>query len=162
VRAATPGARAETPTIFLRGAPLEASAATTMRRRSVPTDQLELTLAPRPFVSGAFRRGEPTVEDLRRVRGPGLAPGEPALFGLTYAQYLRSDRWAELRAEAIERDGHACRFCNKPDDLSVHHRRYPARWGEETVQDLTTMCRGCHAVFGWFRRLHTERRRLGT
>jgi hypothetical protein len=73
-----------------------------------------------------------------------------------YEAYLRSARWGELRCEALERDKHACRFCYGDSHLQVHHRRYPERWGEETVDDLTTMCAGCHLIFTWFRSLSAD------
>ena len=70
---------------------------------------------------------------------------------VSYAAYLRTARWSELRAEALERDGHRCRFCDGTVRLTVHHRRYPRVFGTETVDDLTTMCSGCNVVFLWFR-----------
>jgi predicted HNH restriction endonuclease len=69
----------------------------------------------------------------------------------SYAEYLASERWAELRAAALERDGHRCRFCDSNQSLEVHHRRYPEEWGTETVDDLTTTCADCHVVLSWFR-----------
>ncbi len=61
-----------------------------------------------------------------------------------YQEYLQTDRWAELRAYALQRDGYACRLCNGRWGLQVHHRRYAERWGMETVNDLTTLCNKCH------------------
>ncbi|MBI4909911.1 MAG: HNH endonuclease [Acidobacteria bacterium] len=63
---------------------------------------------------------------------------------MNYSSYLQSGRWEELRTEALKRDGYRCRTCNSADDLEVHHRRYPAAWGTEPVDDLTTLCRECH------------------
>jgi HNH endonuclease len=63
---------------------------------------------------------------------------------LAYMEYLRSDRWRQLRAEALQRDGYACRVCASTVELNVHHREYRKRWGGETVDDLTTLCRRCH------------------
>ena len=80
---------------------------------------------------------------------------EPGLFDClpatrkrtpTYAEYLRSSVWQEKRAAALERDGHACRCCPSTEQLEVHHRRYPEVLGEEPLEDLTTLCRGCHAI----------------
>ncbi len=65
----------------------------------------------------------------------------------TYQDYLLSPRWPELRKQAIYRDGGRCRLCNSSDNLEVHHRRYPKVWGEETVDDLTTLCSDCHDFF---------------
>lgn len=103
--------------------------------------QLELPIpAPRlPFASGLPFDPPPPAGPLFRPLPSG------------YADYLRSARWAELRAEALERDGYRCRYCNSPDRIGVHHRRYPEVLGTETVDDLTTTCSGCHLVLAWFR-----------
>lgn len=63
-----------------------------------------------------------------------------------YEDYLRSSRWKSLRNEALDRDGRRCRLCNRAGRLQVHHRTYPAVWGRETVEDLTTLCDDCHAL----------------
>lgn len=63
-----------------------------------------------------------------------------------YAEYLKSKRWEELRHQAMGRDGKRCRICNRSYRLQVHHRAYPAVWGRETVDDLTTLCNECHAL----------------
>lgn len=121
-----------------------------MRRRP-DRDQLELALG--RFVSGLPETLLPVAE------GASLAPTSlpPIEAWPSYQAYLRSARWAALRAEALDRDNYRCRFCDSAEDISVHHRRYPERWGEETVEDLTTTCRGCHAVLGWFRRRALQR-----
>lgn len=63
-----------------------------------------------------------------------------------YAEYLASDAWQDLRLEALRRDGHACRICNSSKRLDVHHRTYE-RFGNELLEDLTTLCRKCHRIF---------------
>lgn len=64
-----------------------------------------------------------------------------------YYDYLKSSRWAELRAEAIELSGGKCQVCNDVDDLHVHHRQYPEVFGEEPLSFLTVLCRRCHKMF---------------
>lgn len=57
-------------------------------------------------------------------------------------------RWRQLRAKIIERDGHRCCRCGRPDNLQVHHRR-PPRGNEEIFFDennCETVCRFCHAT----------------
>jgi 5-methylcytosine-specific restriction endonuclease McrA len=61
-----------------------------------------------------------------------------------YRAYLQTDGWKRLRREALERDGRRCRLCNSAGDLQVHHRYYPAVWGTETQDALTTLCGRCH------------------
>lgn len=63
-----------------------------------------------------------------------------------YLAYLESDRWRELRNEAIVRDGFRCVLCNSPKDLEVHHLSYPELLGTESVNSLITLCHGCHVA----------------
>ncbi len=65
----------------------------------------------------------------------------------SYPEYLASPRWVELREYALERDGRRCRICNSSKFVQVHHRKYPKNWGEETVEDLTSLCDDCHGLF---------------
>jgi hypothetical protein len=62
----------------------------------------------------------------------------------TYDDYLRSPVWQAKRREALQRDGYRCRVCDSAEQLQVHHRRYPAVLGTETMDDLTTLCDACH------------------
>ena len=52
--------------------------------------------------------------------------------------------WRQIRSAALARD-QGCRLCGASGDLEVHHRSY-ARWGHEGLEDLTTLCRGCHEL----------------
>lgn len=80
-------------------------------------------------------------------------------FKLTYSKkfpfnkvlliYLLTDRWDSLRSQRLEMDGHRCRLCNSPAEC-VHHRSYPKILGEETVDDLTSLCERCHRKFHGF------------
>lgn len=71
----------------------------------------------------------------------------------TYLDYLRSPRWQWLRAQALSRDGYACRVCSSGVRLEVHHRRYPVILGDERTEDLTTLCHRCHNLFSVKRRI---------
>jgi len=63
-----------------------------------------------------------------------------------FGMYLRTDRWSDLREQRLEMDNHRCRMCNS-DATCVHHRRYPEIYGEESVDDLTSLCNRCHQNF---------------
>ena len=69
-----------------------------------------------------------------------------------YRAYLRSPEWQELRKAALKRAGGRCQVCNNPERLEVHHRTYE-RIFEETLDDLTVLCRRCHETH------HVRRRR---
>ncbi|HSZ58656.1 MAG TPA: HNH endonuclease signature motif containing protein [Tepidisphaeraceae bacterium] len=60
-----------------------------------------------------------------------------------YKEYLSSEDWAELRAEAIERAGGECERCGSTENLQVHHRTY-RRLGQERLSDLECVCDECH------------------
>jgi 5-methylcytosine-specific restriction endonuclease McrA len=53
----------------------------------------------------------------------------------------------EVIPQIHRRDGYRCRFCNRNNGpLHVHHRTY-ATYAEERLEDLLTLCRGCHEYF---------------
>lgn len=66
-------------------------------------------------------------------------------------KHPNQQHWHDVRAEAFKRDCGRCVTCNESENLNVHHRTY-LRWGCELVEDVTTLCRGCHVVF------HNERK----
>lgn len=61
-----------------------------------------------------------------------------------YGLYLQYDHWHELRAQALERDGHKCQECGTEDDLQVHHLAY-GKAGDDLLDDLVTLCEDCHS-----------------
>ena len=67
-----------------------------------------------------------------------------------YDAYLRSSTWQAKRQQVLERDGWQCRGCDAiaegrylTEDLQVHHRHY-RHFGDEPLEDLTTLCPECH------------------
>lgn len=63
-----------------------------------------------------------------------------------YLTYLKSERWSELRAARWEIDNHECVLCAAKAQ-TAHHRRYPEVFGQETTQDLVSLCLKCHRNF---------------
>jgi 5-methylcytosine-specific restriction endonuclease McrA len=43
-----------------------------------------------------------------------------------------------------ERDGWACRHCHERSGLHPHHVRYKSKGGADTLDNLLTLCAGCH------------------
>lgn len=71
----------------------------------------------------------------------------------SYAAYLHSDHWKNLRKETLEVTT-SCERCSMPrwlaaivydQDLHVHHKTYE-RVGREDSRDLEVLCRRCHDV----------------
>lgn len=63
----------------------------------------------------------------------------------TYGEYLNSPDWRKRREKCLKRDGYECRICGSKFGLQCHHKVY-ARVGNESPNDLTTLCEPCHKV----------------
>lgn len=60
-----------------------------------------------------------------------------------YKDYLRSERWQDVRVEILLRDKYCCVKCHSRNNLQVHHKTYERR-GMEDKDDLMTLCESCH------------------
>jgi 5-methylcytosine-specific restriction endonuclease McrA len=49
-----------------------------------------------------------------------------------------------LRKQTLARDGWRCRLCRSLRNLQVHHRKFRSRLGDDTAQNLITLCADCH------------------
>lgn len=65
---------------------------------------------------------------------------------MTYKDYLLSPEWHLLRKQRLAMDNYECVLCGTSAD-QVHHRRYPETLGDETVNDLVSLCFECHRDF---------------
>ena len=63
-----------------------------------------------------------------------------------YLEYLESDKWSALRNERLIKDNFRCAICGNPEQLHVHHLFYPADYGEESINDIITLCPICHGL----------------
>jgi SNF2 family DNA or RNA helicase len=63
---------------------------------------------------------------------------------LSYKQYLRSSFWKALRAEAIRAAEGKCEFCESTKALQVHHKRYPADFQHDSLDNLVVVCANHH------------------
>lgn len=85
-------------------------------------------------VEDASREAE-NLSEARRIHELQVMP---------YAEYLKTDHWAELRAQKLRSAKYRCQVCNTNQHiLDVHHRTYERR-GRELLNDLTVLCRPCH------------------
>jgi HNH endonuclease len=68
---------------------------------------------------------------------------------IDYQEYLKSDRWREMRRRKLLRCGGICQRCYRSwrdyGFLDVHHLDY-RHFGEEREADLIVLCRECHNV----------------
>jgi 5-methylcytosine-specific restriction endonuclease McrA len=49
-----------------------------------------------------------------------------------------------LSKQVLESDGWRCQWCGAPRNLQVHHRKYRSRLGDDTAENLITLCADCH------------------
>jgi hypothetical protein len=67
---------------------------------------------------------------------------------MNYNDYLLTDYWKMVSQAVKARAGYRCQICNSGLDLQAHHRTYEHRGNEiNHLDDLTCLCRRCHAVF---------------
>ena len=72
-----------------------------------------------------------------------------------YSEYLKSEKWREVRQKVIERDGYVCSVCGSKEDLCVHHLTYRHIY-DETMEDLVTVCTNCHRDIHEFKDMYFE------
>jgi 5-methylcytosine-specific restriction endonuclease McrA len=63
---------------------------------------------------------------------------------------LEPDEYYALKNRVLDRDGWKCQRCGSSINLQVHHLVRRGRLGSDAVDNLITLCAGCH------RRLHHE------
>jgi 5-methylcytosine-specific restriction endonuclease McrA len=68
------------------------------------------------------------------------------LESCNYVDYLRSEHWRALRANALQAYDFRCAICNSGNRLQVHHRTYE-RLAHELPRDVIVLCYACHKLF---------------
>ena len=59
---------------------------------------------------------------------------------------LDADAYQQLRHQVLERDGWRCQTCGAMRNVEVHHLRFRSQQGEDTEQNLITLCSVCHKL----------------
>jgi len=62
--------------------------------------------------------------------------------------YLRLARqpYSQLRNQVLRRDGWKCQACSAMSNLEVHHKEFRSHSGDDSEQNLITLCSTCHAT----------------
>jgi len=60
-----------------------------------------------------------------------------------YKEYLKTKHWRETKIWAKKSLSNKCHVCGSLRQLQVHHRSYK-HLGNELIEDLEILCRGCH------------------
>lgn len=50
----------------------------------------------------------------------------------------------QIAKAVFNRDGWRCRHCNRGDTIDPHHIIFRSAGGEDTLENLLTLCRKCH------------------
>jgi len=57
---------------------------------------------------------------------------------------LDAEAYRNLRRQIIERDGWRCQLCGSIAGVEVHHIQRRSRAGEDSDDNLITLCSACH------------------
>jgi len=57
---------------------------------------------------------------------------------------LDSESYLALCEQVLQRDGWRCQSCGSLRNLQVHHRNFRSRLGDDTTENLITLCADCH------------------
>jgi 5-methylcytosine-specific restriction endonuclease McrA len=53
--------------------------------------------------------------------------------------------YEDLRERVLRRDGWRCQFCGCMTNLEVHHQQFRSQSGEDSEDNLITLCSNCHS-----------------
>jgi 5-methylcytosine-specific restriction endonuclease McrA len=59
---------------------------------------------------------------------------------------LDPDAYRQLCRRVPQRDRWRCQACGGRANLQVHHARLRSRSGDDSDENLVTLCVGCHAI----------------
>ncbi|MBZ5570386.1 MAG: HNH endonuclease [Acidobacteriia bacterium] len=58
---------------------------------------------------------------------------------------LDTELYEQLRQHILSRDGWRCQACGTMSNLEIHHKEFRSRCGDDSEQNLITLCTACHA-----------------
>ena len=71
-------------------------------------------------------------------------------FSKTARVRLSQESYRELHQQILRRDGWRCQLCGSMQNLEVHHLRFRSRCGDDSEENLITLCAECHVrVHRW-------------
>jgi 5-methylcytosine-specific restriction endonuclease McrA len=60
-------------------------------------------------------------------------------------QLLESELYELLRNQVLRRDSWRCQLCGTMSNLEIHHQEFRSHSGDDSEQNLITLCSACHA-----------------
>ena len=58
---------------------------------------------------------------------------------------LETKPYEQLQKQILRRDGWRCQGCGTRSNLEVHHKEFRSQSGDDSEQNLITLCVECHA-----------------
>lgn len=111
-------------------------------RQKIRDARLRQVIAPESIAKGAAkRRGVPrSPEMVAKISGENHYNWKGG-----GSRSLGRFAWRRLRAQVLERDGHACTICGTTEGQLIAHHIVPFdKGGPDTLDNLSTVCRACH------------------
>jgi 5-methylcytosine-specific restriction endonuclease McrA len=59
---------------------------------------------------------------------------------------LDPESYERLRQQVLRRDNWRCQFCGSLSNLEVHHQTFRSHSGEDSDENLITVCNACHQI----------------
>jgi 5-methylcytosine-specific restriction endonuclease McrA len=59
---------------------------------------------------------------------------------------LDPDQYDSLREQVLHRDRWRCQSCGTMSNLEVHHKEFRSQSGDDSEQNLITLCAVCHGA----------------
>ena len=58
---------------------------------------------------------------------------------------LDPELYEQLRNQVLRRDGWRCQACGSMSNLEVHHKEFRSQAGDDSEENLITLCADCHS-----------------
>jgi 5-methylcytosine-specific restriction endonuclease McrA len=59
---------------------------------------------------------------------------------------LDPESYEILRQQILRRDSWRCQSCGTMSNLEVHHKEFRSHSGDDSEENLITICAACHAI----------------
>jgi len=59
---------------------------------------------------------------------------------------LSPELYEDVRQQVLRRDGWRCQSCGTMSNLEVHHKAFRSHTGNDSEENLITLCSVCHAT----------------
>ena len=92
-----------------------------------------------------YRYNRPHSNPYLGEKGTILAEIETPIADEMWSGASELADWRDRRIEALERDEYRCQQCGSQENLDVHHRKARKDGGDDSLENLQTLCERCHS-----------------